>query len=119
MSGYATSVIGCDAECGIERMLSPNETPDGRPVRERVFCSPSAATLLKLAVNRIGQCVMTCPTTACYNGLPIGEKTVVVGGRLDDFGAMDAHLQTTRNAAFLAGFRSWMESFRAKIRLAR
>ena len=30
-TGYAASVIGCDAEAGIERTLSPNETPDGRP----------------------------------------------------------------------------------------
>jgi formylmethanofuran--tetrahydromethanopterin N-formyltransferase len=29
---------------------------------------------------------MTCPTTACYNGLPVGEKTVNVGGRLRYFG---------------------------------
>jgi formylmethanofuran--tetrahydromethanopterin N-formyltransferase len=29
---------------------------------------------------------MTCPTTACYNGLPLGEKTVNVGGRLRYFG---------------------------------
>jgi formylmethanofuran--tetrahydromethanopterin N-formyltransferase len=29
---------------------------------------------------------MTCPTTACYNGLPIGEKTISVGGRLRYFG---------------------------------
>ncbi len=31
MTGYATSVIGCDAEAGIERVLAPDETPDGRP----------------------------------------------------------------------------------------
>ena len=29
---------------------------------------------------------MTCPTTACYNGLPLGEKTINVGGRLRYFG---------------------------------
>ncbi len=29
---------------------------------------------------------MTCPTTACYNGLPLGEKTISVGGRLRYFG---------------------------------
>ena len=86
MSGYATSVIGCDAECGIERMLSPNETPDGRPGASVLLFAFSRDALEKALVNRIGQCVMTCPTTACYNGLPIGEKTVVVGGRLRYFG---------------------------------
>ena len=30
-TGYAASVIGCDAEAGIEQILSPEETPDGRP----------------------------------------------------------------------------------------
>ena len=42
--------------------------------------------LEKALTNRVGQCVMTCPTTACYNGLPVGEKTVNVGGRLRYFG---------------------------------
>ena len=30
-TGYAASVIGCDAEAAVERELSPEETPDGRP----------------------------------------------------------------------------------------
>ena len=29
---------------------------------------------------------MTCPTTACYNGLPLGDKTIRVGGGLRYFG---------------------------------
>ena len=37
--------------------------------------------------NRVGQCVMTCPTTACYNGLPVDpEKAIGVGDRLRRFG---------------------------------
>ena len=31
LTGFATSVIACGAEAGIERMMSPDETPDGRP----------------------------------------------------------------------------------------
>jgi formylmethanofuran--tetrahydromethanopterin N-formyltransferase len=46
----------------------------------------SRDALEKALTNRVGQCVMTCPTTACYNGLPPGEKTVNVGGRLRYFG---------------------------------
>ena len=46
----------------------------------------SRDALEKALSNRVGQCVMTCPTTACYNGLPVGEKTVNVGGRLRYFG---------------------------------
>ena len=86
MSGYATSVIGCDAEASIERALAPDETPDGRPGVSVLVFAFSRDALEKALSNRVGQCVMTCPTTACYNGLPVGEKTVDVGGRLRYFG---------------------------------
>src|SRR3954467_8805086 len=86
MSGYATSVIACDAEASIERVLSPAETPDGRPGVSILVFAFSRDALEKALANRVGQCVMTCPTTACYNGLPVGEKTVNVGGKLRYFG---------------------------------
>lgn len=86
MSGYATSVIACDAEASIERVLSPDETPDGRPGVSVLVFAFSRDALEKALMNRVGQCVMTCPTTACYNGLPLGEKTINVGGRLRYFG---------------------------------
>ena len=31
LTGFATSVIACGCEAGIERELAPEETPDGRP----------------------------------------------------------------------------------------
>ena len=37
-------------------------------------------------MNRVGQCIMTCPTTACYDGLPGGADQVKVGGLLRFFG---------------------------------
>jgi formylmethanofuran--tetrahydromethanopterin N-formyltransferase len=86
MTGYATSVIACDAEAGVERELTAEETPDGRPGRSVLVFAFSRDALEKALATRVGQCVMTCPTTACYNGLPLGEKTVVVGGRLRYFG---------------------------------
>ncbi len=86
MTGYATSVIACDAEAGIERELTADETPDGRPGFSVLVFAFSRDALEKALSNRVGQCVMTCPTTACYNGLPLGEKTVSVGGRLRYFG---------------------------------
>ncbi len=86
MSGYATSVIGCDAEAAVERVLGPDETPDGRPGVSVLLFAFSRDALEKALANRVGQCVMTCATTACYNGLPLGEKTVGVGGRLRFFG---------------------------------
>ncbi len=86
MTGYATSVIACDAEAGIERELSADETPDGRPGFSILVFAFNRDALEKALANRVGQCVMTCPTTACYNGLALGEKTVSVGGRLRYFG---------------------------------
>jgi formylmethanofuran--tetrahydromethanopterin N-formyltransferase len=86
MTGYATSVISCDAEAGIERVLTLDETPDGRPGISVLVFAFSRDALEKALANRVGQCVMTCPTTACYNGLPIGEKTISVGGKLRYFG---------------------------------
>lgn len=86
MSGYATSVIACDAEAAIERSLGSDETPDGRPGVSVLLFAFSRDALEKALTNRVGQCVMTCPTTACYNGLPLGEKTINVGGKLRYFG---------------------------------
>ncbi len=87
MSGYASSVIGCDAEAAIERVLTPEETPDGRPGVAVLLFAFSRDALEKAVSNRVGQCVMTCPTTACYNGLPIVDgKSIGVGDRLRFFG---------------------------------
>jgi formylmethanofuran--tetrahydromethanopterin N-formyltransferase len=86
-TGYAASVIGCDAEAGIERVLCPEETPDGRPGVSLLLFAFSRDALQKAVVNRVGQCILTCPTTACYNGLPlVKEKTIKVGGNLRFFG---------------------------------
>ncbi|MGF1581503.1 MAG: formylmethanofuran--tetrahydromethanopterin N-formyltransferase [Gemmataceae bacterium] len=89
-TGYAASVIGCDAEAGIERSLSPKETPDGRPGYSLLMFAFNRDALQKAAINRVGQCILTCPTTACYNGLAVvKEKTIQIGGNLRFFG--DGH----------------------------
>src|SRR5438132_4507811 len=86
-TGYAASVIGCDAEAGIEAELSPEETPDGRPGVSLLLFAFNREALQKALVNRVGQCVLTCPTTACYNGLSVTkEKRIRVGGNLRFFG---------------------------------
>src|SRR4051794_35573041 len=70
MTGFATSVIGCKIEAGIEAELLPEETPDGRPgVSVLVFGFDTAGVGGRL-VDRVGQTVLTCPTTACFDGLP-------------------------------------------------
>ncbi|MCI0639330.1 MAG: formylmethanofuran--tetrahydromethanopterin N-formyltransferase [Gemmataceae bacterium] len=86
-TGYASSVIGCDAEAGIERELVPEETPDGRPGVSLLFFAFSRDALQKAVINRVGQCILTCPTTACYNGLAVvKDKTIKIGGNLRFFG---------------------------------
>ncbi|MFA5900247.1 MAG: formylmethanofuran--tetrahydromethanopterin N-formyltransferase [Hyphomicrobium sp.] len=78
MSGFGTSVIGAGAEVGIDRELTPDETPDGRPgVRVLLFgFSPeSAASQLK---SRVGQCVLTSPGSACYAGVK-SDKRIGLG----------------------------------------
>jgi formylmethanofuran--tetrahydromethanopterin N-formyltransferase len=86
-TGYASSVIGCDAEAAIERELPGEETPDGRPGVSLLLFGFSRDALQKAAVNRVGQSILTCPTTACYNGLPVvKEKALRIGGNLRFFG---------------------------------
>ena len=85
MTGFATSVIGCKCEAGIEHELGPGDTPDGRPGASLLLFTMDLEGMGKRLVERIGQCVMTCPTTACFNGLE-AEKTVPVGGLLRYFG---------------------------------
>jgi formylmethanofuran--tetrahydromethanopterin N-formyltransferase len=86
-TGYAASVIGCDAEAGIERPLPAEETPDGRPGVSLLLFAFNRDALQKAAVNRVGQCVLTCATTACYNGLPVvKDKSIKIGGNLRFFG---------------------------------
>src|SRR5204862_2159534 len=86
-TGYAASVIGCDAEAGIERDVPPDETPDGRPGVSLLLFAFNRDALQKAVINRVGQCVLTCPTTACYNGLPVvKDKSIRLGGNLRFFG---------------------------------
>src|SRR5262249_12648762 len=85
-TGYATSVIGCDVEAGVETELEPDVTPDGRPGVSLLLFGFSKDALGKALLNRVGQCIMTCPTTACYDGLPGGAEQVKVGGLLRFFG---------------------------------
>jgi formylmethanofuran--tetrahydromethanopterin N-formyltransferase len=101
-TGYAASVIGCDAEAGIERELNPDETPDSRPGVSLLLFGFSRDGLQKAVINRVGQCILTCPTTACYNGLPVNkERAIRIGGNLRFFG------DTFQISKLLDGKRYW------------
>ncbi|HUR93823.1 MAG TPA: formylmethanofuran--tetrahydromethanopterin N-formyltransferase [Gemmatimonadales bacterium] len=86
LTGFATSVIGCKVEAGIERELAESETPDGRPGVSILLMTMGKDDLGKRLIERIGQTVLTCPTTACYDGLPQVPDRVGVGSALRFFG---------------------------------
>ncbi|MGB7533583.1 MAG: formylmethanofuran--tetrahydromethanopterin N-formyltransferase [Halobacteriota archaeon] len=76
-TGFGTSVIACPAEAGIEKILSPEETPDGRPGVAIMICHFKKDGVKGQLLGRLGQCVMTAPTTAMFNGLEAEEKLPV------------------------------------------
>jgi len=86
MTGFATSVIGCKCEAAIERALDPRDTPDGRPGVAVLLFAMDREGVGKRVLERVGQSVMTCPTTACFDGLPEAERTVPLGHSLRYFG---------------------------------
>ncbi|MFQ3652515.1 MAG: formylmethanofuran--tetrahydromethanopterin N-formyltransferase [Gemmataceae bacterium] len=101
-TGFASSVIGCDCEAGIEGVLSPDQTPDGRPGVALLFFAFSREALQKALLARIGQCILTCPTTACYNGLEASpERRLAIGGQLRFFG------DGWQSSKVVAGRRFW------------
>src|SRR6187455_1872722 len=55
MTGFATSVIGCKVEAGIEAELSPEETPDGRPGVSVLLFGFDTEGLGGRLVDRVGQ----------------------------------------------------------------
>ena len=88
LCGNATSVIACDVEAAIERALSASATPDGRPGVSVLVFAFTLDGLAKSVQGRVGQCILTCPTTACFNGIEgcPKEKRIRVGGAIRYFG---------------------------------
>jgi formylmethanofuran--tetrahydromethanopterin N-formyltransferase len=85
MSGFATSVIGCGCEAGIDCELAPKQTPDGRAGVRVLLFAVSTTELQKQLQTRVAQCVLTSPGSACYAGLA-GEETLRLGNALRYFG---------------------------------
>jgi formylmethanofuran--tetrahydromethanopterin N-formyltransferase len=101
LTGFATSVIGCKVEAGVERELPASETPDGRPGTSVLLMTMGKDDLAKRLIERIGQTVLTCPTTACYDGLPDAPDRVGVGSALRFFG------DGFQMSKVMAGVRYW------------
>ena len=85
MTGFATSVIACGCEAGIEREMSPEETPDGRPGVAVLIFAMGGKSLAKQLETRAGQCVLTSPTSALFAGIDEGVK-IPLGKNLRYFG---------------------------------
>ena len=69
MTGFATSVIGCRCEAGIDQELAASETPDRRPGVRVLLFGVSTAELQQQLQARVAQCVLTSPGSACTNRL--------------------------------------------------
>ena len=101
MTGFATSVIRCKCEAAVECELPDTDTPDRRPGVSVLLFAMSEKDMSARLVERVGQSVMTCPTTACYDGLADAPQRVPVGRRLRFFG--DGH----QIAKAIGGRRLW------------
>ncbi len=85
MTGFATSVIACGCEGGIEKEIPPSKTPDGRPGMIVLIFAMDSESLAKQVLRRVGQCILTTPTTACFSGLETDEK-INLGNAIRYFG---------------------------------
>ncbi len=101
VTGYSSSVIACDAEMGLERQLAVGETPDGRPGASILAFGFSPKALGKAIPARTGQCIMTCPTTAVFDGLRDGQPRLPLGKHIRFFG--DGYQKSKQ----IAGQRFW------------
>jgi formylmethanofuran--tetrahydromethanopterin N-formyltransferase len=86
LTGFATSVIACKCEAAVERALAPADTPDARPGVSVLLFAMDTESLGKRLVERIGQTVLTCPTTNCFDGLPDADRRLTPGHALRVFG---------------------------------
>jgi formylmethanofuran--tetrahydromethanopterin N-formyltransferase len=85
-TGFASSIIMSPAEAGIEGTVVPEITPDGRVGVLVQFYHRTRPELKAQMILRIGQCIMTCPTTAAYDALPTAKRHLKVGRSIRLFG---------------------------------
>jgi formylmethanofuran--tetrahydromethanopterin N-formyltransferase len=101
LTGFATSVIACKCEAAIERPLDVSETPDGRSGVSVLLFTMDTDGLRKRLIERIGQTVLTCPTTSCFDGLSAMPDRVPAGRALRVFG------DTYQVSKVIGGERFW------------
>jgi len=99
-TGYATSVIAASAEAAVECTVPSSETPDKRPGILIQIYNKDRFELKHSLMGRIGQCTMTCPTTAAFNGL-LGKRVLLIGSSLRYFG------DGFQSKALIGGRKCW------------
>ncbi|MEE2643061.1 MAG: formylmethanofuran--tetrahydromethanopterin N-formyltransferase [Planctomycetota bacterium] len=99
--GYGASVIGCDAEVAVDTFLNSSETVDGRIGAAILIFGLGSVSLGKALTTRVGQCLMTCPSTAVYDGSEAGKKRIPLGKHIRFFG------DTFQKSKQLDGKRYW------------
>ena len=85
VTGFATSVIACGCEAGVEKEIKSSKTPDGRSGIAVLLFAMDSKGLAKQVLRRVGQCILTSPTTACFSGLESDEK-INLGSAIRFFG---------------------------------
>ena len=85
-TGFGTSVIMAPAEAGIEYIMSPDETPDGRPGVRVIFAVGSKKKLEPQLLARLGQCVLTSPTASAFDDTPKPKDRYEIGKKIAMFG---------------------------------
>ena len=85
VTGFATSVIACGCEAGVEKEIKSSKTPDGRSGIAILLFAKDSKGLAKQVLRRVGQCILTSPTTACFSGLESNEK-INLGSAIRFFG---------------------------------
>ena len=115
-TGYGTSVIGCDAEVGVEHYLTTEESPDGRPAAAVLCFAFTKKKLARAVGNRVAQCVLTCPTTACFNGLPDAQQTIRLGDYIRYFGDGFEKQGAAIGAGLFGEFQSWTANSSSRAR---
>lgn len=85
-TGFATSVIMSPAEAGLEGIVSADKTPDNRIGALIQIYNRNRFDLKNQMITRIGQCIMTCPTTSAFDALPNAKRKLKVGRAIRLFG---------------------------------
>lgn len=101
VTGYGTSVIGCDCEVGLAAFVNADQTPDRRLGAEILIFAAGSQNLGKATLNRAGQCIMTCPSTSLFDVSESFEKRLPLGSKLRFFG------DGFQKSKVLTGTRYW------------